>query len=225
MTAPRWYRSPWPLRIAYAVAAVALLAAVIAALQGRSDRRDRDSALEKADSLRHTLTDVQYLLTLSKLDAAAQREEKEIWKKRVAESDYRYSIISRRLDTLTKQFAAMPLNTARDTLEAFPVLVEKCNECERAREELAKGKAAADSARVHAEGETAALVRSDSIRAARLFAVEANNRAIAERLAQAEPPCRTGIPFVRCPSRKASFFWGVAFDEAVRLTVRQLVKR
>jgi hypothetical protein len=220
MTAPRWYRSPWPQRAAVLAIAALAIYALKTEINTRRVARGRLEALERSDSLKRSLQDVQFLLTVAKLEAGDLRKEKDGWLAREAESDRRYAGVARRLDALTQQLASMPLQSASDTLAAFPVLVEKCNECERAKTVLAEAKVAADSARLKAEGETRAVTRSDSIRADRNAALEVNNADLAKKLAESDPPCRSKIPFTKCLTRKQSLFIGILLTEVVRGLIR-----
>lgn len=222
MPRPRWYRSPWPFRVV-AVVGLVLLGMLVASERSRRNYgRARDGALAKNTSLSAQRDTVQYFLTLSRLENGELRREKDEWKARVVASDARYALLSDRLDTLTAQLAAMPLATPQDTIAAFPVLVAKCEACERAKAELEQGKAAADRALAKAEKEAANLRQNDSLLTTQLFLSDSVRGELASSLEKSDPPCTSLIPFVKCWSRKKSYVAGGVTVGLVPVAVRVL---
>lgn len=221
---PRWYRSPWPFRVVSIVGLVLLGGLIASERSRRNYGRARDGALAKNTALSAERDTAQYFLTLSRLEAGELRKEQDEWKARVAASDARYAQLSERLDTLTAQLASMPLATPQDTLAAFPLLVAKCDACERAKAELEQGKAAADSARVKAEAESATLRETDSLLTTQLLQSDSVRADLASVLAKSDPPCHSRIPFTTCLSRKKSYVAGVATVPVTVLVIRALLE-
>ena len=220
MTWPRWYRSPWPVRLVVAGAALTALGLVIwlvASLtlgaRWRQGQLDALAQSVRADSIARDertlrrIDSMRVLILSDSLDRLATLLQAQDRRRRASADSVR---------AWQRAYATLAASsTPSETLQVVKRLVVQLVEhVELLEQRVAAGDAmlaaAQARARTFQEGRDRALAALDSTERAR--------RRLHAMLERAEPPCRL------CPSRKASFVLGLAADEGLRLLVRQAAR-
>ena len=228
---PSSLRRWWPLAIAVAIGlAIWWDQRTDARLQ-----RERDEALDAAEvaQIRESKAHASWIASVRQVDALEARVKKDstaavVWMTtaRGAAAHIERLMVSR--DRLRDSLAVHPPATAHDSILAgtrtIAVLEQENAALHNEHDALIQAFGAAQLA-LAAARQQVAIFRAAADSA--INTLEANGRVTQQlraQLARSERPCTSGIPFVKCPSRKQAVIAGVLIDEGVRVILRSLAK-
>jgi hypothetical protein len=197
--------------------------------------RDRNEALDAAEvaQIRESKAHASWLASVRRVDVLEQRVQKDStaaaqWMAtaRGAAAHIERLMVSR--DQLRDSLAVHPPATAHDSIVAgdrtIAVLEQENAALHNEHDALIQAFGAAQLA-LSAARQQVQIFRAAADSA--IATLEANGRVaqqLREQLARSEPPCTSGIPFVKCPSRKKAVVAGILIDEGLRAILRSLTK-